>query len=143
MTNKQIGLKFKILEEKDEETVYLGDLIGNEVTENQRLDKHIEKIRKKGERWNREQITVYGRALVCNTLMMPVILYRTRVNGLTKEKEKKIEQIKDMIWKDMRPVKWSKVIRPIEEGGLGLKDPGTHYHDTRHEKREEEKPTLG
>ena len=59
MTNTQIGVKLTILKEGAREK-YLGDVIGNEVTEEQRFDKATEKMKKVGARWNRENIT--GRA---------------------------------------------------------------------------------
>ena len=53
MTNTQIGVKFTILKEGAREK-YLGDVIGNEVTEEQRFDKNTEKMEKVGDRWNRD-----------------------------------------------------------------------------------------
>ena len=120
MTNRQIGVKFTILEDKAQET-YLGDIIGNEVTEEQRFDGCLEKMQEKGDRWNRENVTGYGRALVSNTLVMPVILYRGRVNGMTAGLKKKVLKIvKEFVWPTL---KWSIALRGIAEGGIGVKDP--------------------
>jgi hypothetical protein len=77
-----------------------------------------------GNRWNRENITVYGRALVSNTLMMPIIMFRARVNGITQKLQKEIlKKVKEFVWRKVPVLKWSIAIRGIKEGGIGVKDP--------------------
>jgi hypothetical protein len=81
-------------------------------------------MEKVGDRWDRENVTVYGRALVSNTLIMPVILYRARVNAITKKLEKEIVKIvKDFVWRKVQNLKWSIAVRGVKEGGVGVKDP--------------------
>jgi len=92
------------------------------VTEEQRFDKNTKKMKKVGDRWNRENITVY-RALVSNTLMVPVVLYKGRVNSITKKLEKRIRDIERCYMEKGMQVKWSIAIRSIKEGGIGVKDP--------------------
>ena len=76
MTNRQIEVKFTIMKDEDNEK-YLGDIVGNKVSEEKRFDKRLGKMKEKGNKWNKEKLTVYGRALVSNTIMMPIILYIT------------------------------------------------------------------
>jgi hypothetical protein len=131
MTNMQIEVKFTILEDEAKEK-YLGDVVGNEVTEKERFEDRIEKMKKIGNRWNRENVTVYGRALVSNTLIMPVILYRARVNAITRTLEKEIQKtVKDFIWRKVPSLKWSIAVRGIQEGGIGVKDPICMIDSTR------------
>jgi hypothetical protein len=85
----------------------------------------MSRLVKTGNRWNREKITVYGRALVVNTLMMPVISFRANVNGMTGAMTKKIlSEIKQFVWKLVPTLKWSTAIRSTTEGGIGVRDPG-------------------
>jgi len=81
----------------------------------------MEKI---GDRWNRENVTVYGRALISNTLMCPQVLYKGKVNGMSvKMKKEIVEKVKEFVWKKVTRVKWSVAVRKVEEGGIGVKDP--------------------
>ena len=50
----------------DREESYLGDLIGHGVTEEERYGGILANIEKTGEKWNRERIGIYGRAIVTN-----------------------------------------------------------------------------
>ena len=69
-------------------------------------------------------MTVYGRVLVCNTLMMQKVLYRARVNSLSKKIRKQmVEAVKTFVWKEVRPLKWKIAVRGVSEGGIGVKDP--------------------
>ena len=78
---------------------------------------------KTGCRWDRENPTVYGRALVANTLMMPVICFRANVNGMTKKMTARIlKEIKDFVWKEVPPLKWDLAVRSPGEGGIGVRD---------------------
>lgn len=123
MTNKQVGVNFTILKDDDREK-YLGDMIGNDVKEEERFEKNTGKMEKIGYRWDREKVTVYGRALISNTLMVPVILYKGRVNGMTMKLKKQITKIvKDFVWRDVQPLQWKLALRPIDKGGIGVKDP--------------------
>jgi hypothetical protein len=132
LTNKQLGVSFKILEDGAVEK-YLGDLVGNEVSEEKRFEKPLIKLGKTGSRWNRERITVYGRALVSNTLMMPVIGFRANVNGMTKQMTTKIlKEIKQFVWKEVPTLKWGLAVRSTNEGGIGVRDPGALIRDANH-----------
>jgi len=124
LTKQQLGVSFKILED-DAVEKYLGDLVGNAVSEEKRFEKPMSRLATTGSRWNREKITVYGRALVVNTLMMPVICFRANVNGMTKIMTAKIlKEIKQFVWKDVPTLKWGIAVRSVVEGGIGVRDPG-------------------
>ena len=41
-------------------------MIGHGVTEEERYDTILDKIQETGQRWNRERIGIYGRAIVAN-----------------------------------------------------------------------------
>ena len=91
-----------------------------------------EKMEKVGDRWDRENVTVYGRALVSNTLIMPVILYRASVNAISKKLEKEIVKIvNNFLWKKVLKLKWSIAVRGVKEGGIGVKDPICMIDSTR------------
>ena len=74
-TNQQIGVKFDIMKDTEMEK-YLGDMIGNEASEDARFGESIKKIQKTGADWNRMKIGVYGRTIVANTLLLSKIKYR-------------------------------------------------------------------
>ena len=59
---------------EEERESYLGDLIGHGVTEEERYGG----IEKTGEKWNRERIGIYGRAIVANTLLLSKISHRAQ-----------------------------------------------------------------
>jgi hypothetical protein len=122
VTKNEFGVKFTILEDNQNEQ-YLGDIISNHVTEEITFREKIKIMKEIGERWNREKVTIYGKALVSNTLMSPVVQYRARVNHMGKQMRKEIlEEIKQFVWKGELPLKWKIAIRSVEEGGIGVKD---------------------
>jgi hypothetical protein len=102
MTNKEIGVNFEIMKDDDTE-VYLGDVIGNTVGNDERFGEVLEKTEKLGEKWNKEMIGVYGRAIVANTLMLSKLKHRGDVNALNQAiKNKILEVVKGFIWKGKR-----------------------------------------
>ena len=126
LTNKQIQVDFTIMEEDGSEE-YLGDIIGNEVTEDQRFGKKVEGIEKEGSRWIQAHTGVYGRAVVANTLLLAKIKYRSDVNALSNNMKKKIlKDFKSFMWKGKEKkarVKWEIMVRKEDEGGVGVRDP--------------------
>jgi hypothetical protein len=125
LPQKQLGVEFEILGEKDREK-YLGDLLGHEVTEKERFKGGFENIEKIEKGWQREKVTFFGRAVIFNVLMIACIKYRADVNPISADlKEKMKTKAREFIWKHGRPyVKYETLIRTREEGGIGLKDPG-------------------
>ena len=69
------------MKDEDSET-YLGDVIGNNVTENQTFDKVLLGIEKLGEKWLKENIGIYGRTIVTNTLLTAKITQRASLIGI-------------------------------------------------------------
>ena len=126
LTAKSLGVNFEIM--KDEATEeYLGDLVGNTVEEEQRFGPILNKITKLGENWNKENIGVYGRALVANTLMLAKLKHRADVNAISSAMKRRIlQEFKDFVWrgKEKRArVRWEVMVKRVEEGGIGIKDP--------------------
>ena len=126
MTNKQLDVKYSMMGEEDRE-VYLGDLMGNGITEEERFGKILEAIEKTGQKWNKEDIGIYGQSLVANTLLLSKISHRASVNPLSPQIRKAItEKFKAFIWKGEAKrgkVRWEVLMRKEEEGGVGLRDP--------------------
>ena len=126
MTNKSIGVDFEIMEDTDTE-IYLGDVTGNEVTDEQRWDEPLKRLQKKGDRWNRADIGIYGRAIIANTILTAGLSHRAAVNTLSPSRRKKIQEaFRSFMWKGAEKksrVKWEVLVQGEEEGGVGLKDP--------------------
>ena len=80
-----------------ENETYLGDIIGNEVSEGQTFDKINQGIEKLGDKWIQENVGIYGCTIVANTLLTAKIKYRASVNGISNKMETKIhEKIKTL-----------------------------------------------
>ena len=124
MTAKQLGVEFEIMKE-DEKEVYLGDMIGNEIEEEERFEEGMKKMKRVAKRWKREEVGIYGRAIVANTLMMSKVKYRADVNPISEELKKSIkEEIREYVWEGKKSeIAWKKVIQGVDEGGIGLRDP--------------------
>ena len=69
ITNKQLAVKFTVMAD-DEHEKYLGDIIGNTVTEEQRFKKAKESMKKIAKRWQIENPGIEGRVLIANTVML-------------------------------------------------------------------------
>ena len=105
ISRKQMGVDFGI----EEKEVYLGDVIGGDVTEAERYDDILDAIEKTGQRWNREDIGVFGQALVANTLLLGKIGHRASVNTLSQQVRKMLkEKVRAFFWKGAATgkVKW-------------------------------------
>ena len=126
MKNKEIGVDFEIMEDTDTE-VYLGDVTGNNVTDEARWEEPLKKLRKKGEDWNRENIGIHGRAIVANTILTAGLTHRSAVNALSPSLRKKIqEEFRAFMWKGGEKrarTKWEVLVQEEKEGGVGLRDP--------------------
>jgi exonuclease III len=123
-TREELGTDFSMMLD-DEIERYLGEMIGNEVKDTDRHDENLKAMDKTGERWNREDITMIGRALVANTLLYARMKFRLDVNSTTTEMRKRIKRvIKEFIWKKGKErVKWEIMTRREEDGGIGVIDP--------------------
>ena len=82
MTNAQLGAEFRIMQEEEREC-FLGDVVGAEVTEEERYGEILMKIEKTGQQWNREGIGIYGQALVANTILLGKITHRASANTIS------------------------------------------------------------
>jgi hypothetical protein len=125
MTNRQLGVTFRVMTEEDREN-YLGDLIGHEMTEEERYGEILEKIEETGQKWNKERIGIYGQAIIANTILLSKISHRAQVNTLSAQTRKRLkEKFKDFIWKGARKgmVRWEVLLLGEEEGGVGLREP--------------------
>jgi len=125
MTSKQLGVDFRVMKEEERES-YLGDVIGHGVTEEERYDTILEKIQETGQRWNRERIGIYGRAIVANTLLLSKISHRAQVNTMSTQVRKKLkEKFKAFMWNEASRgmVRWEVLLLKEEEGGVGLREP--------------------
>jgi len=111
------------MEEKQVE-VYLGDKIGEEVTEKERFKEPDEKMERTAKNWAKLKIGYYGKAIVANTLMKAQFSYRSQVNTVTKQKKKAIQNsIRSFVWDSKKPlVAWHKLVQPIKAGGIALID---------------------
>jgi hypothetical protein len=109
MTSKELGVEFKILKDTETEE-YLGDVTGNEVTDEMRWDEPLKKMKKKGEEWNRANIGIYGRAIIANTILASKLTHRASVNTLSPSLRKTIkEEFRAFMWKGSEKrgrVKW-------------------------------------
>lgn len=123
-TNHQIGVDFKILKDGDIEK-YLGDMVGNEVKEQDTFDEPMEKMEKTGKKWNQQGVGPFGRAIVANTVLLSKIKFRADVNPLSQTLRKNLKnKIREFMWNEGKPkVRWEILLLPEDQGGLGLKDP--------------------
>ena len=124
ITNENIGVDYDIMKDDDIER-YLGDMVGNEVKDEDRHEDKINEAIQKGEEWNRENITMIGRSLVANTIIYSKVKFRLDINCNTKETRKQIKKMtREFIWKYRKPqVRWEIMVRPREEGGMAVRDP--------------------
>ena len=123
-TREEIGTEFEIMLD-DEIERYLGEMIGNSVKDTDRHDDNLEEMKTTGERWNREGITMIGRALVANTLLFSRIKFRLDVNTTTTDMRKRIKNVmRNFMWNDgKKQVRWEIMTRREEDGGVGVIDP--------------------
>ena len=91
MTNAQLGAEFRIMHDEEREC-YLGDVVGAEVTEEERYGEILTKIEQTGQQWNREGIGIYGQALVANTILLGKITHRASVNTISTAMRKKLKE---------------------------------------------------
>ena len=126
MTNTQLDVKYSMMGREDRE-VYLGDVMGYGVTDEERFGKILEGIEKTGRTWNKENIGIFGQSLIANTILLSKISHRASVNALSPQIRKEItEKFKAFIWKGEAKrgkVRWEILVRKEEEGGVGLREP--------------------
>jgi len=128
MTSTQLGVSFEIMEDDAVER-YLGDMIGNAVTEEERFESCLERMDKAASKWRREDLTMHGRALIVNILLMAAVTYRASVNATSKELRAQIKQrVHEFLWKKKKgdktyraEVAWRKLLKEVKEGGVGLR----------------------
>ena len=121
--NEDFVVKFEIMSDDEVET-YLGDLIGQGVTEKKRFEEPLEKIESTAKNWARLKVGYYGKAIVANTLMKAQVTYRAQVNAVSKKKKEEFKKkMKNFVWDGKQPlVAWHKLVKPIKQGGIGLVD---------------------
>ena len=101
----------------------MGDLIRHGVTE-ERYGGILANIEKTGEKWNRERIGIYGRAIVANTLLLSKIRYRAQVNTMSAQVRKNLKEkfrafMRKGAGKGM--MRWDVLLMGEEDGGVGLR----------------------
>jgi hypothetical protein len=121
-------VRFEILADEGMER-YLGDLIGNKVTEEKRFEEGLRKMKEIAKFWNNLNVGCYGRAIVANTLMLAMVKFRTMTNAVSSDMGKQIKEIiREFMWSYKKNgVAWAKMTLPIEQGGVGLLDPKTVF----------------
>lgn len=119
----QKNISFEVMKDNQAER-YLGALVGNQVTEETRMESPLTKMAKKEEQWSKEKVGIHGRVLITNTLLLSTIKYRPSVNIVSKALVKQIQtDLTHYIWEKKRPrKKWSIMIQPYTKGGTNLKD---------------------
>ena len=126
LTQADTKVKFQIMEDANNER-YLGDVIGNNITEDDTFSALLTKMEKLGTQWLKEHIGVYGRTIVANSLMQAKITHRASVNAISSRLKKKLLKLfKEFMWggPDKKPrLRWGILLLPEQEGGTGLKDP--------------------
>ena len=112
-----------------ENEAYLGDIIGNNLSENDTFNKALIGIEKLGQTWLRQIIGIYGRTIVANTLLTAKLSHRPSVNGISKSMKNRIrKKIKDFMWggeNKKAPVRWETMSKHPKEGGTVIKYPIT------------------
>ena len=123
--HKKLNVEFTIMKNDDQEP-YLGDIIGNTVTESERFDEKVEMMEGVGRPWHSLKLGYYGKAIIANTKMLSKVLFRSQVNPVSEQMRKKVkEEIKQFMWGYKKQgVAWTKMMLPVAEGGVGLRDPG-------------------
>ena len=72
LTQNTIQVNFLIMKE-NETKIYLGDVIGNNVSKDQIFNKALNNIKKLGEKLLKEDIGIHGRIIVASTLLVAKI----------------------------------------------------------------------
>ena len=125
MTKRDIGVNFTIMEVGEHET-YLGDVIGTNVTEEERFGKILKSIEKTGRRWNAENIGMYGRAIIANTLLLSKLKHRAGTSTMSERMRRRVRDVfRSFMWRGRERAgrRWEVLVKPIKKGGLGIKDP--------------------
>ena len=84
ITKTHMNTNFTIMEDTETEK-YLGDIVGNIVTEEETYEKAIRGIEILGAKWLKEHMGVQGRTIVTNTLLQPKLAHRASVKGASKK----------------------------------------------------------
>ena len=121
MTSKQLGVKFRVMTEEERES-YLGDLIRHGVTEEERFGGILANIEKTGEKWNRERIGIYGRAIVANTLLLSKISHRAQQYERPSAEEPQGEVQSVHVERSRKGNGEMGDMMGEEEGGVGLRE---------------------
>ncbi|KAJ4471880.1 hypothetical protein C8J55DRAFT_411011, partial [Lentinula edodes] len=103
----------------------LGALIGNNISQIQPWTKVIEKIDNALDRWGHSMPTMEGRRLIVIMVVGGMTQYLTKVQGMPKEIEARLEKrIRAFLWDDKSHVRINKetIYAPIEQGGRQLLD---------------------
>ncbi|GBG85846.1 hypothetical protein CBR_g40656 [Chara braunii] len=82
--------------------------------------------------WNDKYISLIGRALAINNVVLAALWYKSAIWALSKEAVRSLKrQLMAMLWRGnselprvINRVAWMAVIQPKDRGGLGILDPG-------------------
>ncbi|KAJ3963515.1 hypothetical protein EV361DRAFT_779456, partial [Lentinula raphanica] len=103
----------------------LGALIGNNINQTLPWSRVLEKIDRSLERWEKSRPTMEGRRLIITMIVGGMTQYLTKVQGMPKEIESRLERrIRNFLWDDKKHVRINKetISAPIEMGGRNLLD---------------------
>lgn len=110
---------------------YLGFQIGIDVSSTQQFDPVLASIRRKLCHWWAMHLSLAGRALVVNQVLLATAWFITSCWMLQPRVSSQLKRlVRNFLWagsdgtRDTRArVRWSTVILPLEEGGLGIINP--------------------
>ena len=98
LTQTDTHVKFIIMEDKATER-YSGDIIGNNVTEDDTFGHLLETVEKLDTRWLKEHIGIYGHTIVTNSLLQAKLSQRVSVNAISPRMKTKMRKIfKAFMW---------------------------------------------
>ncbi|KAJ3978958.1 hypothetical protein F5890DRAFT_1422050 [Lentinula detonsa] len=103
----------------------LGALIGNDINQLLPWSRVLERIDKSLDRWEKSRPTMEGRRLIISMIIGGMTQYLTKVQGMPKEVELRLEKrIRDFLWDDKTHVCINKetMYAPIDMGGRNLLD---------------------
>jgi hypothetical protein len=125
---KSLGINFDFMPEEDRER-YLGDLIGNDLKQDEAMEQSLHKLRTASFKWRNVDTTILGRTIIANSVLLSKILYRGSINVASKPLLESIKKAMEaFIWKKnfmtfKSPIVWKKMVQPRIKGGAGALDP--------------------
>jgi hypothetical protein len=127
MTKQRTGVEFKIME-KGEVEKFLGDIVGNHVTEEDRYKDKLKSMQKYAAMWEYKKTGYYGRALIANACILTKIRYRVMTSTVGEDTIKVVKDLmRDFMWKGAKIVEWNEATDTADTGGLGILDPSCTF----------------